>query len=169
MNTLFLGNGINQLAGLAPSWNSLLSDVIGKTDFVAPESLLMTLGFELFVQRYLELYPDSREYDIKKKISDGLNARQAEALRTSWPSSMHNRLLRKRPKTIITTNYDYFLELAIDRNYHPGSASTKEKLYSLHRYCEVQGIRIYHIHGECSCPNSICFCSLPREKMFLGI
>lgn len=156
MNTLFIGNGINQLAGIAPSWNTLLSEITGDKDFSMPESLLMTLGFELFIQNYLKKNSDVREFDIKKRIASGLKEKQDAALRARWPSHIHDRLLKKGFKQIVTTNYDYFIEYAIDHHVKLGVANTAESLYSLGRYREAKGVRIYHVHGEISRPNSIC-------------
>ena len=60
------------------------------------------------------------------------------------------------PEVLLTTNYDYFLELAADSNFIPGQASTRETLYSKERFRCSGGHRIYHIHGETSVPSSIC-------------
>lgn len=73
-----------------------------------------------------------------------------------WKKIIHEKLMDVAPKILLTTNYDYFLELAADPNFKLGRASTRETLYSKERFRDSGGHRIYHIHGEASAPSSIC-------------
>lgn len=59
---------------------------------------------------------------------------------------------------ILTTNYDYNMELSLSCSYDRGKekSSTRETKHSLFRYTQVADRKIWHIHGEAQCPNTIC-------------
>lgn len=113
------------------------------------------MEYEQNVHDILKLAPHMKSGDIKKAIASYLIKKQTETPE-NWQDVIHHQLLTCAPQTILTTNYDYFLEQAIDNDFKAGAASTKETLYSKERYREVGGYRIYHIHGETSGPASIC-------------
>lgn len=61
-------------------------------------------------------------------------------------------------KHILTRNYDYSLEVSRKPTFMDEKRirSTTETKYSLFRYYDVPGKRIWHIHGELDLPNTIC-------------
>ena len=155
MSVLFVGNGINQLAGVAMGWNALFAEAIRIDGFQVQDSLTPTLEYELNVRNAMKLDSTKTSETIKKEIAAHLNRRQEEAP-AGWEQTIHLTLMASAPHTILTTNYDYFLERACDPAFRIGPASTREWLYSKERYRDVPGHRIYHIHGECAVPSSIC-------------
>lgn len=155
MSVLFVGNGINRYAGIVPGWDELFAKAVNIDGFQVQQSLTPTLEYELNVQNVLDKDKTKTADDIKKDIAAYLTRMQNEAP-IGWEQKIHVPLLKSAPHTILTTNYDYFLEYAANPNFKAGSASTKERLYSKERYRDVPKHRIYHIHGEISVPASIC-------------
>lgn len=155
MSVLFVGNGINRCANVVPGWNELFARAINVDGFQLQHGLTPTLEYELNIQNVLAIDKSKTSNGIKKDIAAYLTRMQKEAP-NGWEKTIHSPLLKCAPHTILTTNYDYFLERAANPNFNAGSASTKEWLYSRERYRDVPGHRIYHIHGEISVPTSIC-------------
>lgn len=155
MSVLFVGNGINRCAKVVPGWDELFARAINIDGFQLQHGLTPTLEYELNIQNALEMDKTKTSNGIKKDIAAYLTRMQNEAP-DGWEEKIHSPLLQCAPYTIITTNYDYFLERAVNPNFNAGSASTKEWLYSRERYRDVPGHRIYHVHGEISVPTSIC-------------
>ncbi len=155
MSVLLVGNGVNQCADIAPKWEQLFEDAVKVKGFQVAHSLTPTLEYEMNVQRIQALNPRKTPSAIKRDIAKHLKEKQQEAPK-GWAEIIHKPLLAAAPETILTTNYDYFLELAVKPQFQPGPASTKRRNYSLDRYREVPGHRIFHIHGELSGPASIC-------------
>lgn len=155
MDVLFVGNGLNRCANIVPGWDTLFSSAVDIPAFHSKRGLTPTLEYEQNVHAILKLAPHMKSGDIKKAIARYLTKKQKQAPK-GWQDVIHRQLLACAPQTILTTNYDYFLELAIDGHFKPGAASTEETLYSKERYREVGSHRIYHIHGEASGPASIC-------------
>ena len=155
MSVIFVGNGINRCAGIVPGWDELFAEAVNVPSFQVRRSITPTMENEKNVKAIMKNVPAKKSGDIKRDIANYLHKKQKEAP-ANWDQRIHQKLLTCAPSTILTTNYDYFLEYAIDPNFKPGPASTKEILYSKGRYREAGGHRIYHIHGEISGPASIC-------------
>lgn len=155
MSVLFVGNGINRYAGIVPGWSELFAKAVNIDGFEVKHSLTPTLEYELNIRNAFAKNNQKTAEVIKKDIAAYLMQKQTDAV-TGWEQKIHIPLLRNAPQIILTTNYDYFLELAADPDFKVGPASTKEWLYSKERYRDVPGHRIYHIHGEASVPSSIC-------------
>ena len=154
MNILLLGNGINLVEGLTSDWNSLLAEIAEKYGHTPEKSLSMTLGYEMLEN--LILKSDSRETEssihrvIAEKIEND-NIRK----KVDWSNSIHATLMSLPVTEIMTTNYDYSLEHSIKRDFKK-QYRTKETIYSLQRFQETCGKKVFHIHGECGYPRSIC-------------
>ena len=146
--TLFVGNGINYVDETAISWNDLLESISMEDTAVISETLGMTLRFE-----YIDAVSDENSKEIKIMVAEKTAEKSKTILRRR--NSMHRQLMQLPINSIITSNYEYSLELSMDKNFLP-MKSTKETLYSFYRKQHVAGKDIYHIHGECRYPNSIC-------------
>lgn len=155
MKVLLVGNGINRYAGIVPGWKQLFAEAVKVDGFSVKQSLSPTLEYELNAQTILDIDMTKNSGDIKRDIAAYLSDIQ-ETLPCGWEKKIHTALMAAAPETILTTNYDYFLEYAADPNFKLGKASTRETLYSKERFRESGGHRIYHIHGEVAVPSSIC-------------
>lgn len=161
MSVLFVGNGPNRCANLTEGWNSLFETAVNVPGFAVQNSLSLTLEFELNVCNLLAQAKSSsgsdikNEDDIKRKIAAYIEGKQKDAP-AGWAEVLHRSLLDISPDTILTTNYDYFLELALDSGFTPDRSRNRETTYSLKRFQQAGSKRVYHIHGEISRPKSIC-------------
>lgn len=72
--------------------------------------------------------------------------------------SLHRRFMLLPIDDIITTNYDYFVEQSLDPAFKRDrvTSHTNERKYSLFRYISVDQKKVWHMHGEAHCPDSIC-------------
>lgn len=155
MNVLFIGNGINRLAGIVPGWYDLFSKAVNIDDFQMKKSLTPTMEYDLNTHMILDMDPTKKASDIKRSIAAYLKDIQ-NGLPNNWADTIHKQLMDVAPKTLLTTNYDYFLEFAADPNFSLGKASTREVLYSKERFRNSGTHQVFHIHGEISVPSSIC-------------
>ena len=154
MSVLLLGNGINLAERLSPDWNTLLKTVAEKYGFTPEESLSNTLGYEMLENRILRKNPALRMTAIHREIARGVQTR-AISRKKDWSGTDHARLTRLPVSVILTTNYDYALERSADPAFRR-VYNTRETTYSLRRCQYAGGKTIYHIHGECGYPRSIC-------------
>lgn len=154
MSVLLLGNGVNQLEGLAPGWDGLLKQIAAKHGCKSDASLSNILGYEMLEQQILRNDPKATVRSVRQSIADGV---QTKALleKRDWSGSVHAKLTALPVNTILTTNYDYALERSLDAGFQPVRFST-ETTYSLRRFHDAGGKRVFHVHGECEKPNSIC-------------
>ena len=155
MSVLLVGNGINRYAGIVPGWYDLFANAVKVDGFHVKRSLSPTLEYELNTQTILDADRTKKPNDIKRDIATYLTNIQ-KTLPKDWDEVIHKKLMEVAPPILLTTNYDYFLELAADPDFKLGRASTRETLYSKERFRESNGHRIYHIHDELSAPSSIC-------------
>lgn len=148
-NALLIGNGLNRVSTNA-AWTDLL------------QNLQSTFKLECFSE-YTN-YPLEFERIDQAVIAQGhpnqMSAKRLIAQRL--PPVSDNSLIRQFAQlptdSILTTNYDYNIEMAINPQYNRRNqkASTKETKHSLNRFTVVNNRKIWHIHGEAYCPNSIC-------------
>lgn len=155
MKVLLVGNGINRYAGIVPGWDDLFARAVKVDGFQVKRSLSPTLEYELNTQSILDADRTKKASDIKRDIATYL-ANIQKALTKDWKNTIHEKLIDAAPEILLTTNYDYFLELAADSDFKLDKASTRETLYSKERFRDSGGHRIFHIHGEVSVPSSIC-------------
>ncbi|MCF0116305.1 MAG: SIR2 family protein [Erysipelotrichaceae bacterium] len=151
-NCLLIGNGLNQCLQGGVPWGDLLRAIAEECDVTYNKDIAMPLEFERIVNTYLKtLEKPSREVysKLKRKVADKvLNA-------TIQEDAPHLKLVELPIDSIITTNYDYLLEQAFDRNFKPegpkgNNTKTLEETY------EVGNIHFYHAHGEAKKWNTIC-------------
>lgn len=148
MAVLFVGNGINRLEDISVSWDKLLEKLYSEPTWDISNALGMTMRYE-----YIDCYTEETGYQLKKKIGDAIegNARKI----SEKENSVHKQLMELPWESILTTNYDYSLEYSADANFK-SVRTTAERDYSFRRYQEAGDRRVYHIHGECDRPSSIC-------------
>ena len=145
---LFIGNGLNHVDKVAISWDKILATLGSEDTKYISESLGMTLRFE-----YIDAVSEDKALEIKRKVAKKTGEKASEIIGKN--NSLHARLMRLPVQSIITTNYDYALELSADAAFVP-MRSTTERLYSFYRKQRAGGKTVSHIHGECRYPQSIC-------------
>ena len=157
MSILLLGNGINLSEGFTTKWEVLLADIAKKFGCTFENSLSNTLTYEMVETKIRKAHGDKTTHEIKKKIAEGLGTDRLRSMKSEadWRGTIHAKLTALPVKTFLTTNYDYALERSLDPGFCKAH-NTSETLYSLRRYQEAKGKRVYHIHGEAGYPSSIC-------------
>lgn len=158
MAAILVGNGINQLEGLAPDWNRLVENVAEhfQIDVSINNAMSMTMGFEQFVIPLLKAGHSERQ--VKEKIQEIIqnaicSGSSVEGFQ--WSETIHHKIMTLHGCHILTTNYDYCLERSFDPKFKPGQ-TTRAILYSKDRYQQVGEKKVWHIHGELRGPCSIC-------------
>lgn len=146
--TLFVGNGVNYIDNTAISWNDLLKEISREDTKLISDELGMTLRYE-----YIDAVAEERSIEIKRAVAEKTQAKAREIVGRS--KTIHAQIMGLPISTILTTNYDYSLELSADERFVPVQ-TTKERVYSFYRKQQVGEKRICHIHGECRYPNSVC-------------
>lgn len=139
MANLLIGNGINRLSNYNQSWEKLLqqlSEATGDT---------LNIEGKPYLHVYEEVYSKAA---AKGKTEDILRSQIVKQLSKIGQNRYHKQILNLPFKNIFTTNYDYGFTPAIQRK-------NDEREYSLKRFQEVNGKKIWHIHGELNAPASI--------------
>lgn len=148
--TLLVGNGPNRLSESAVSWK----DVIGRlSNQVRPKINMtgkpLTLIFEeiaLKSQRRDQSYVGTMKKQLATEMQDLV------------PNSVHRRIMGLKPANILTTNYDYSLERAYNKDLVRQDRPVpivNELKFSLFRARKVGSTVVWHIHGEIDNPRSI--------------
>ncbi len=144
-SALLIGNGINRvnLAGL--SWEDLLKNLIERSEVknVRIGNKPLTFLFEEISHKMKDGATRSNVKQLKKIVRDLIAAKLS-------PGNIHKKFVSLTVQNILTTNYDYCLEKALDENFTKKNDNLrlKEKKYSLTRYNKVNDKCIWHIHGE---------------------
>lgn len=148
---LLVGNGINNIAS-EYKWGDLVDDLV---EFVNANDRIKK-GNKPFPLLYEEIVAHAvkergkKESQIKKYIADRIAAFQ--------PNDVHRRIVSMKLAGLLTTNYDYTLELAAgidDQRALVNSGVIQEKHFSLFRFVKAKKARVWHIHGERNVPGSI--------------
>lgn len=170
-HALLLGNGLNRLAG-GVDWAKLLQGLV-PPGHQAPGMSSLTMEFEkIYAEWNVEAINKEllSKYEMKKWIRDRFYTEEKKTNKCEGEKQDDNcQLLRDFTmlpvKHILTTNYDYDLEKAIDPDFKrdKSPAKTKERLCSLKRKLIPDGRPVqeaskvvWHIHGEIGGPESIC-------------
>jgi len=148
---LLVGNGINNLQS-AYTWSHLVRDLI---DFVGA-----TKHIRIAHKPFPLLYEEIVAHAVKEKhIAEAeIKAFIANKIAEFRPNEIHARVMALKLTDVLTTNYDYTLELAsgvTDQKTLVNAGVVKENRYSLFRVINTKPTRIWHIHGERKSPNSI--------------
>lgn len=149
--TLLIGNGLNRTLRFSISWSELLRDVADEYGVEYIADLPMPLEFERIVNAILwnSVIPSVQIYsDVKEKIAKKIKY-------TKLPEdAIHRELTTLKTDAIITTNYDYLLEYAFNKDFvYKGRTNSK---YLWEATSAQQGVKFYHMHGMADNPDSIC-------------
>ena len=159
MSAIILGNGLNRCLKDYPSWDDLLSEISNEFFSGVDMNVNPLLRYDAIMceaksdyditvtsSKMAQLLKELDRLDLKNEDIDFLNA-----------------ITDSNVNTILTTNYDYNLERALQKRLVPSSSETKphiswpqETSGSDKRHHIVGDIKVHHIHGELNCPNSIC-------------
>jgi hypothetical protein len=145
---LLVGNGINRVSGNGPSWESVIDSIATRLD---QPQILKHLDVKPFTLAFDELILLVEKQGARRIDVERLVAEQIEQLR---PGKYHKRVMTIRTQHILTTNYDYALELAIDPAHSSGGYDISGK-YNLFRRRVAGDVNVWHIHGEAEVPRSI--------------
>lgn len=150
---LFIGNGINRVALNTISWGDLLNNLTQKFSLevdLANDLKPFPLAFEEMIYNSLKNSTfDSRLKDLKVNISKLLS----DAMKSDdFDLSLHKKIMDSGIEEIITTNYDYHLELAVNPDFMEQkkefSLYNKESKHSFRRGYKLNNVTVRHIHGE---------------------
>lgn len=153
---LLIGNGLNCCYEGMVSWSDLLKNIAGTYEVKFNEDNSFSLEFESIINQILLKKDDPNDTiyeEVKKKIAHEVTRTQPEK------ESLHELFVKRLDIChILTTNYDYMLELVLDSNYmknrYPNG--TREVKYSLYRQTQIGNMFFYHIHGEARYPSTLC-------------
>jgi len=147
---LLIGNGLNRAID-NQAWEEILKNIADKYNVKRNKSHKnMPLEFERISLASMDSGYIKSEIEIKKDIIELLP--QIEDL------SLHKQYTNLPISDIMTCNYDYHLEKALDSQFDEKEAEMKnaERTNSLFRKKYVKNKRVWHIHGELNKPSSIC-------------
>lgn len=141
-NTLFFGNGLNQLTNDGPSWEKLLEELKGNKTF-NHDTLTNTMIYErIFLER------DKISLDKEILIKDEV----AQMMKGIKGGEYYQKIIDLGFENYITTNYDYaFKNTMRESNINENN----EKIYSIRRNLDFDNLKVWHIHGELDNPKSI--------------
>ncbi|MCH8539798.1 MAG: SIR2 family protein [Opitutales bacterium] len=155
-NVLLIGNDINN-TNHGKSWNDLLGELktwSGQGNHLTEdeEKVPSSLIYERIALTTLK--------SKNKQISEsGLKQKIATWANNIAPTNIHRELAQISGSHILTTNYDLSLEKALNKNFAEKNCTNKglikEQKYSIFRHFEVEGKKVWHLHGSLDKPNSI--------------
>lgn len=140
---LLVGNGFNLVSDKGAGWNALLNRIAGEATTEHEEKVRKAKPFTLW---YEEIIRRSSSIYMKDEI--------AEYLRDLEPNNYHIELMNLGFSNILTTNYDYNLEKACNKDWQTNHPA-KENYYSLFRRNSIGPQSVWHIHGELNTVSSI--------------
>jgi len=144
-NVLLIGNGVNNINN-NESWENLLKSIKEKFKFSNNIEINTEKHFPLLYEEIYLNSINSSELSLREFIAD--------EVKKINENEIHKLIRDKGFEDIITTNYDYTLQ-GIDSSKIKNSGEVREKKFNIFRNNEVNGTRIWHIHGECNVPESI--------------
>lgn len=170
---LFIGNGINRISRNAISWVDLLNRLSKKFDIdvdLSNELKPFPLAFEEMIHNRLGNNSfESKLRNLKTNISELLLKSADE-----FDFTFHREVMNSGISEIITTNYDYNLELSVNPDFLQRkkelALNRQESKHSLYRGYNINGIKVRHIHGELLHNRSISDTTknYPEESIMIG-
>jgi hypothetical protein len=145
---LLLGNGVNRLSGTT-AWADLLTTL---AESVGARDVLELASLKPFALIYEEIA--FRSNATNRAEESALKARIADLISKLPLNKYHRQLVDAVDTHIITTNYDYNLELSRGSDGVPASPLSESR-YSVFRRRQVGNRFIWHVHGEVADPESI--------------
>ena len=134
---LLVGNGFNLVSDGGASWNALLNKLAGTPKTIHEEEVRAAKPFTLWFEAVAS---GTSRRDLKQSIAEFLEKRLS-------PNKHHKDLMALGFEHILTTNYDYNLEVAAGGGWMPNFPA-RENFYSLFRRRTAGNRHIWHIHGE---------------------
>ena len=163
--SLLIGNGLNRCLNDTISWGDLLAHVAVQHDVQqykwvqnSYDNVSFPMQFEAIINQ-IQKKNQKIDADIYSKIKKEI-AYQIRKARLD-NNAIHFDYVKLPVNTIMTTNYDYLLEIALDENYdvikdYSGKKNTFFK-YSVLSYPYVSGGKeLFHIHGSLQWPSKVC-------------
>lgn len=144
-NALLLGNGLNNLDEFN-SWSNLLKELDPAIKLYENEKSF-PLAFEQIVLSRVNEETEPSDYT---NVLGKAKNRIVDFCKRMVHGEYHERLRDLDISTFLTTNYDYMIERSFDRDFAKDKLdrTTNDYKYSLRRYREVDGRKVWHIHGE---------------------
>lgn len=143
---LLIGNGPNRLSH-GHSWRELL------------QALQAFTGRDInFKKPFPLLYEEVMLLSASRKIPEAeIMRRVAEKVTEFEPTLIHQKLLATGANHILTTNYDFSIQKAIDPNFNTfiNEGIIREARYSLFRKINIDGYTVWPIHGSLNLPKTI--------------
>ena len=137
--SLFVGNGLNRMSNGAASWEDLLK---GLAESAGVPEVMENSRHKPFTLLYEQMsLGATRKSDrqLKETVADWV---------VDWqPNKYHERIMDSSIGHVMTTNYDYSLELA-GGDKGRSSNLKRETKYSVFRSRVAEDKRIWHVHGE---------------------
>ena len=159
MSAILLGNGLNRCLEDYPSWDDLLREISSEFFSGIGEDVNPLLRFDAIM---CEVKRDYGEATTNSELTELLKRLDRPAL-TDEDVDFLCAITASGVDTVLTTNYDYNLERALQKRLVPSSSETEphiswpqETSGSDKRHHVVGDVKVHHIHGELDCPNSIC-------------
>lgn len=141
---LLIGNDINNISpGI--SWSDLLANIKKKYQVTTLEN-----GQKPFPMLYEEIF--LRAIQSRHLNEKELKTYISESVSLIKPNEIHQMIRDLPVSNIITTNYEFSLEGETQRT---NTSLVRETTYSIFRRHETMDKTYWHIHGDCSIPNSI--------------
>ena len=144
-NAYLFGNGINRTVNTIEDrykWENLLNDL---NEWFA-NNRVSNIKDKPFPMVYDEIVNyslrngNSNESYVKSFIKSKIDKIR--------PNNRYSILERVRNSEILTTNYDYLIENALDYNWKRSPINRLEYYYSIYRYQQTSSSKVWHIHGE---------------------
>lgn len=154
--TLLIGNGLNQCLKGGLPWGDLLHRVAQNFGISYRGDIPMPMEFERLINVHLQQDPmDAADiYNrVKQEVADLVNAAVFPA------EAIHRELTKLKIDSIITTNYDLFLEYVWDKNFAPHiqkAVAGKATKYLSKSVGSINKIDFFHAHGCVAVPTTIC-------------
>ena len=148
---LLVGNGINSIK-TAYSWKRLIKGLISDVGSVGQ----IKINDKPFPLLYEEILFEGVRNNVIKKEED-LKKNIADEVTRIKPNDIHEQIMNSEYENILTTNYEYSLELSkgIKQEDLKNVGAINENTYSLYRKTKVTDTQIWHIHGECNSSRTI--------------
>ncbi|SIQ94677.1 SIR2-like domain-containing protein [Alkalispirochaeta americana] len=149
-----IGNDVNNQSSNI-NWNNILNDIItycnynNDIDFNNVPFPLIYEQIYLYSKKFNYDKESLNEYQLKEFIGNIVDSGKI--------NEIHKLIVDFGSNNVITTNYDYNLELAISGKEfsRKNQGIVNEKKYSVFRHTKNNDINIWHIHGESALPDTI--------------
>lgn len=115
---LFIGNGLNRVSNNGTAWNTLLDQLAGKPKTQHEENVRREKPFTLWFE---ELCNRFGKKNLKQLFSDEIH-------RNLTHHHLHEQVMSLDMQHILTTNYDYNLELSSQEKWSSGIPPRPRKM-----------------------------------------